>query len=71
MAAAKLSATPTAEIYDCWNQIGVEGDGSCADLEKFIHCRNCPVYANAGLQLLNRPLPPEYRRERFPSAWRR
>jgi chemotaxis-related protein WspD len=32
-------------------------------LVKFIHCRNCPVYSAAGLQLLDRPLPADYRRE--------
>ncbi len=57
--------TPVAgvELRTCWSQIGVHGDGSCPELAKFIHCRNCPVYSNAGVQLLNRPLPPEYRRE--------
>lgn len=52
-----------AKIYDCWNTIGVEGNGSCRELVKYIHCRNCPVYSAAGLQLLDRPLTPEYRRE--------
>ena len=51
-------------VYDCWNTIGVEGNGSCRELVKYIHCRNCPVYAAAGMQLLNRPLPADYRRER-------
>jgi chemotaxis-related protein WspD len=32
-------------------------------LAKFIHCRNCPVFSSGALQLLDRPLPPEYRRE--------
>lgn len=53
-----------ARIIDCWNSIGVEGDGSCPQLREVIHCRNCPVYSNAGLQLLERALPPGYRRER-------
>lgn len=51
------------ERYACWNEIGVHGDGSCRELQKFIRCRNCPVYASAGVRLLDRPLPPEYRRE--------
>ena len=51
-------------IVDCWNRIGVEGDGSCLELRKFIHCRNCPVYSSVGAQLLNRAQPPGYRRER-------
>lgn len=53
-----------APVHDCWNQIGVEGNATCRELATFIHCRNCPVYSAAGLQLLDRPLPPDYRRER-------
>jgi chemotaxis-related protein WspD len=52
------------EIIACWNQIGVHGDGSCPELAKAIRCRNCPVYAEAGTRLLDRPPPPGYRRER-------
>jgi chemotaxis-related protein WspD len=44
-------------IDDCWNRIGVRGDSSCKRLEEYLHCRNCPVYANAAAALLNRPLP--------------
>ena len=51
------------DVADCWNQIGVAGDGSCAQLPKVGHCRNCPVYAAAGAQLLDRVPPPDYRRE--------
>ncbi|HMP82698.1 MAG TPA: chemotaxis protein CheW, partial [Verrucomicrobiota bacterium] len=51
------------KVHDCWNTIGVDGNGSCRELVKFVHCRNCPVYSAAGLQLLDRPLPPGYRRE--------
>ncbi len=50
--------------HDCWSTIGVNGNGTCRELEKFVHCRNCPVYSAAGLQLLDRPLSMEYRRER-------
>jgi len=32
-------------------------------LREFLHCRHCPVYATAGVQLLDRPLWPEYRHE--------
>ena len=59
-----LPAESDAAVFDCWNTIGVEGNGSCGELVKFVHCRNCPVYSAAGLQLLNRPLPPDYRAER-------
>ncbi len=47
-------------IDDCWNQIGVWGDRSCDQLETKIHCRNCPVYATAGRNLLERDVPIEY-----------
>lgn len=65
----ELAASPAAAdfitpVHDCWNRIGVEGNATCRELAKYIHCRNCPVYSAAGLQLLDRPLPPDYRRER-------
>jgi chemotaxis-related protein WspD len=50
-------------ILDCWNRIGVEGDGTCPELEHYTHCRNCPVYSNAGSRLLRRTLPQGYRQE--------
>ena len=42
---------------DCWNRIGVRGDGSCPELQRHIHCRNCPVYSAAAQALLDRALP--------------
>jgi chemotaxis-related protein WspD len=55
---------PTPEILNpCWSLVGVYGSISCPDLRHFVHCRNCPVYSSAGVQLLDRPLSPEYRRE--------
>ena len=51
------------EIHTCWNRIGVHGDGSCPELKKFVHCRNCGVFSSAAHRLLDRPLPEEYRRE--------
>jgi len=64
--ASPLPAALSSEdnIYACWNEIGVYGNGKCGELQKFIHCRNCPVYSTAGVQLLNRQLTSEYRRER-------
>jgi chemotaxis-related protein WspD len=47
----------------CWNTAGVYGNGTCQELARFIHCRNCPVYSAAGVQLLNRALPADYRQE--------
>lgn len=66
---AGMASSPAADefiapVHDCWNRIGVEGNATCRELAKYIHCRNCPVYSAAGLQLLDRPLPPDYRRER-------
>lgn len=51
-----------APVDDCWSRIGVRGNGSCAELSKHIHCRNCPVYASAGARLLDRPVTEDYRR---------
>ncbi|WP_107667745.1 chemotaxis protein CheW [Cyanothece sp. BG0011] len=44
----------------CWNDIGVSGDSSCAELKTVIHCRNCPVYRGAGRALLQRNAPEGY-----------
>jgi chemotaxis-related protein WspD len=52
----------SAEVSPCWNRVGVQGDGTCPELPQFVHCRNCPVYSSAGVALLNRPLPEQYRR---------
>lgn len=41
-------------IDDCWNRIGVRGDGSCEKLAQHIDCRNCPVHARAAAELLDR-----------------
>jgi len=47
----------SAEALDhCWRRIGVQGgDQSCERLLTALHCRNCPVYADAARQLLGRP----------------
>jgi chemotaxis-related protein WspD len=51
------------KVETCWHDIGVYGTGKCPELPKFVHCRNCPVYSSAAVQLLDRALSPEYRRE--------
>jgi len=43
-----------APIDDCWNRIGIRGDHSCDRLLRYIHCRNCPVHAQAAADLLDR-----------------
>jgi len=55
--------TNNQQLNDCWNQIGVIGNRTCDELEKFIHCRNCPVFSAAGRSLLEREVPPGYLQE--------
>ena len=55
---AKPHSTGSA-VDDCWNRIGVRGDGSCHQLKQHAHCRNCPTYSAAALRLLDRDLPAE------------
>lgn len=45
---------------DCWNRIGVRGDGSCAELTAHGHCHSCPSYASVALALLDRDVPNDY-----------
>lgn len=49
-----------AAVNDCWNKIGVRGDGSCPELVRYIHCRNCPVYFAGAVAMLDRPAPSDY-----------
>lgn len=44
----------------CWEEIGVWGDRSCPELEKHLHCQNCPVYEDAGRGMLDRAATTEY-----------
>jgi chemotaxis-related protein WspD len=59
-----LAAAAPAAITDCWNHIGVVGDQSCEKLATHVHCRNCPVYADAAQRNLQRPVDAGYR-----AAW--
>lgn len=52
--------TTIDQIKDCWNQIGVEGDRTCPELQHVTHCRNCPVYSSSGRLLLERDVPADY-----------
>jgi len=47
-------------IDDCWNRIGVRGDGSCPELTQYVHCHNCPVYAAGAADLLDADAPASY-----------
>lgn len=42
-----------AALDDCWNRIGLRGDHSCPKLVEHVHCRNCSVYRQAALDLLD------------------
>lgn len=48
---------------NCRHRIGVWGDGSCAELARFDHCHNCPVYERLGRRLLERSAPSDYLEE--------
>jgi chemotaxis-related protein WspD len=41
----------------------VMGTRACKQLAVYLHCRNCPVYLDAAAQLLDRPVPEDYRQE--------
>jgi chemotaxis-related protein WspD len=47
-------------VDDCWNRIGVRGDGSCPELTHYVHCRNCPVYSAGAAALLDVEAPAGY-----------
>jgi chemotaxis-related protein WspD len=51
---------PESSVVDCWNRIGVRGDGSCPELKQYVHCHNCPVYCAAALTLLDAEPPSDY-----------
>jgi len=54
-----------APMPECWRIVGVAGDKSCPELETFIHCRNCPVLAEAARGFFDRAAPAGYL-----DAWR-
>lgn len=49
-----------APMPECWRIVGVGGDKSCPELETFIHCRNCPVLAEAARGFFDREAPAGY-----------
>src|SRR5690348_9868339 len=53
-------AEDPAAIDNCWKRNGLWGDSSCPQLKTVSHCRNCAVYSAAGVQMLDRQLPPGY-----------
>src|SRR5712691_5819429 len=59
-AAIPLANAPEVEPDTCWSRIGVWGDRQCGELQKHIHCHNCPAYSAAAAQMLDGELPPAY-----------
>lgn len=62
------SPTPHALVPpqpECWRTIGISGDKSCPELVTYIHCRNCPVLAEAARTFFDRNAPAGYL-----DAWR-
>jgi chemotaxis-related protein WspD len=55
--------TDFVKSKSCWNEIGVWGDGSCPELRKYNHCRNCTVFVNAGKELFEKEPPGGYLNE--------
>jgi len=53
-------AVPGGPGPRCWSDIGVWGDHSCPELPRVGHCRNCEVYRQGGLELLERAVPADY-----------
>ncbi|HPY30563.1 MAG TPA: chemotaxis protein CheW [Verrucomicrobiota bacterium] len=56
-------ASALTPLDECWHRIGVYGDGSCPELARQVHCRNCPTFTRAAAGLLNRDLPVGYRQQ--------
>ncbi len=50
----------TMALDDCWNRIGVRGDGSCPELTQYVHCHNCPVFAAGAAAMLDADVPDSY-----------
>jgi chemotaxis-related protein WspD len=44
----------------CWHRIGVSGDRSCPELDRFVHCRNCPAFTAAARGFFDRRAPEGY-----------
>lgn len=54
------AAITRAALEQCWRRIGVTGDRTCPKLEVYIHCRNCPVIAEAARGFFDREAPEGY-----------
>jgi len=48
-----LPGLAAGTVDDCWRRIGTGGDRSCPRLQDCLRCRNCPVYAQAAVTVLD------------------
>ncbi|SDP70523.1 chemotaxis-related protein WspD [Ralstonia sp. 25mfcol4.1] len=48
-----LPGLAAGTVDDCWRRIGTGGDRSCPKLDEHLRCRNCPVYAQAAVTVLD------------------
>ncbi|RZT36292.1 chemotaxis protein CheW [Cupriavidus agavae] len=51
--APQLPGLAAGTVDDCWRRIGTGGDRSCPRLAEHFRCRNCPVYAQAAVTVLD------------------
>nr|WP_315594610.1 chemotaxis protein CheW [uncultured Cupriavidus sp.] len=50
---ATLPGLAAGTVDDCWRRIGTGGDRSCPQLATYLRCRNCPVYTQAAVTVLD------------------
>ena len=60
MSDARRTRPLAPPMPECWRVVGISGDHSCPELKTFIHCRNCPVLADAARTFFDRDPPPGY-----------
>ena len=55
-----IAGLDRAVAQDCWNRIGVQGDRSCPELKRYVHCRNCHVFSAGAADRLDGDPPGNY-----------
>ena len=57
-----MSEIESPSKVSCWNTVGVWGSQTprCEKLGEVVHCRNCPVYWNAGREVFEKRIPAGY-----------
>lgn len=58
----------STQVEDCWRTVGVwsHAEEKCAELQQYIHCRNCPVFSKIGHSVFEKSAPSGYL-----SQWRK